>query len=416
MGGKNKRKGPKEGEIQTDEKGHFVWETFFLRGKQKRRKVRVTVIDGEIIEDLDTWLLANADDIALHQMERWDLMMQRQQEEEAPFDTMKPEPRKLALKIEEIETAFEMLRGAVSAPEECPEAAFLDLTTGKVVWAEDEEEIDAGWTDPNLLPLPEDLDEDGDAYATMEEFARSRPEGPVRQELIRALQGKGAFRRFKNIVIGGGDVELKDAWNWLETKRQRQRIVEWLEVHGIEPRWDCDLIQPPQRPDKRPELLRAVLQFVRDARRIDGVCRIALLGSLTTDKAIPKDVDVLVEVTDDAPLDGLARRKRQLLGKAMQSGDGCGADVFLCNPQGEYLGRVCSWKQCAPGVRQSCQAQHCGRRQFLCDDRQNVTLKRSLLAAPPLDLWPAVQIRVELPADVRTQLVVPLEAGSHEPS
>jgi hypothetical protein len=72
----------------------------------------------------------------------------------------------------------------------------------------------------------------------MEEFASSRPEGPQRRELIRALQGQGAFRRFKDIVLAGGDVELKDAWLWFETTRLRQRIVEWLEVHGIAPQWD----------------------------------------------------------------------------------------------------------------------------------------------------------------------------------
>lgn len=56
--------------------------------------------------------------------------------------------------------------------------------------------------------------------------------------------------------------------------------------------------QPPL-PDKRADLLRAVLDFVRDARSLPGVRRIALIGSLTTPKAIPKDVDLLVEVADD---------------------------------------------------------------------------------------------------------------------
>ena len=89
----------------------------------------------------------------------------------------------------------------------------------------------------------------------------------------------------------------------------------------------------------------------------------------------------------------------------MATGDGCGADVFLCNPRHEYLGRTCKWKQCAPGIRRACQADHCGRREFLNDDLQNIRLDTSLVTSPPLDLWPEVIARTELPDDVRTILV-----------
>lgn len=105
------------------------------------------------------------------------------------------------------------------------------------------------------------------------------------------------------------------------------------------------------------------------------------------------------------PLDILARITRQLLGKTLQTGDGCAADVFLCNPQGEYLGRICSWKACVPGIRQSCQAQHCERRTFLSDDLQNVQLDPALIAGPPLELWPEIITRADLPDDVREVLV-----------
>jgi len=73
--GKSKKK--KKQVIEEDEKGAFIRETIFVRGKQKRVKRRVTVIDGEIIDDLDEWLIDNANDIDLHQMERWDLIEER---------------------------------------------------------------------------------------------------------------------------------------------------------------------------------------------------------------------------------------------------------------------------------------------------------------------------------------------------
>ena len=63
-------KKPKKPKCHTDGQGHYVWENFFVRGKQRRTKRRVTVIDGEGIDDLDSWLLSNADDCFLHQIER----------------------------------------------------------------------------------------------------------------------------------------------------------------------------------------------------------------------------------------------------------------------------------------------------------------------------------------------------------
>ena len=58
-----------------------------------------------------------------------------------------------------------------------------------------------------------------------------------------------------------------------------------------------------------------------------------------------------------------------------------------------------------PGIGQSCEAQHCGAREYLYDDLQNVTLKADLIAEPPLDLWPKINARIELPDDVQEILV-----------
>jgi hypothetical protein len=404
------KKRKKRAKYLTDEQGHYVWENFFVRGKQRRRKLRVTVIDGEIIDDPDAWLLANADDCFLNQIERWDLIGQRQFEEDGrqtKEPAMKPPPRKLRLDIDELESAFDFI--ATVDPSYCdqPCISFLDLTTGKVVAAEDEEETDSLLDDERHLYMPADLFEDW-GYGALDEFVDSLPEDPLRAQLEKAIRGKGAFRRFKDIVFGGGNVELKHRWLWFETRRKREHIVEWLRDENIEPDWGRDIFEPPPLPDKRAVLLHAVLDFVRDARAIPGVRRIALLGSLTTPKAIPKDVDVLVEVSDGMPLGKLASSSRRLLSKTMATGDGCGTDVFLCNPQGEYVGRICAWKQCAPGIRRACQAQHYGRREFLNDDLQIVRLDPTLIAKPPLELWPEIIARTEMPDDVREELVEPL--------
>lgn len=316
---------------------------------------------------------------------------------------MKPAIR-LPIDFTALESAFDTITMADPSFDPDPFAVFLHLETGAVIYSDDPEEIDALIDDETHLELPPDLFEDL-GYGSLDEFIATLPAGPRRSELQRATRGKGAFRRFKNIVFGGGDVELKHLWSWFETRRQRERIVEWLRDENIEPVWDYDIFQPPAMPDKRPDLLRAVLKFTRAAHELPGVRRISLLGSLTTPKAIPKDVDLLIEIEDDTPLASLARLSRQLSGATMSTGDSCGADIFLCNPRHEYLGRICKWKQCAPGIRRACQATHCGRVEYLNDDLQNIRLEPAIVASPPLDLWPEVIARTDLPDDVRSILL-----------
>jgi len=157
----------------------------------------------------------------------------------------------------------------------------------------------------------------------------------------------------------------------------------------------------------RDHLLVEVRQFIERARACPGIRRIALIGSLATGKADPKDADVLVTVDDDADLAKLATAGRRLKGHAQSRNKG--ADIFLADPSGNYIGRICHWRECYPGVRASCDARHCGRRTFLHDDLDAVTLDTSLVKTPPLDLWPKIVRRVELPGDVETQLIQPIE-------
>jgi len=116
----------------------------------------------------------------------------------------------------------------------------------------------------------------------------------------------------------------------------------------------------------RSVLLRAVVKFVIRAQTFPGISRIALVGSLTTPKLNPKDADLLVTVSDDADLKPLATAGRQLKG-ALQS-HSHGADIFLANSSGDYIGRTCSWKDCRPGIRIRCKALNSGLRPYLYDD------------------------------------------------
>lgn len=161
----------------------------------------------------------------------------------------------------------------------------------------------------------------------------------------------------------------------------------------------------PSVPDPRRHLLEAVLAFVRAARAVPGVRRIALVGSLATDKPVPKDADVLVVLDAAMDLDPLARVGRRLKGTAQRIN--LGADVFLADQTGRYIGRVCHHRECRP--RAACQARNCGRRQHLNDDLQVLTLNAALIAAPPIELWPRIVRRCAVPADVEALLLEALE-------
>jgi hypothetical protein len=168
--------------------------------------------------------------------------------------------------------------------------------------------------------------------------------------------------------------------------------------HG--PRDPSPSVAEPRRP-----LLLGAYSFVRAVRLCPAVRRIALLGSLATAKAIPKDVDLLVTVDREVDLTQLARAGRRLKGVAQTIN--LGADIFLADTAGHYLGRICHYRECHPRV--ACRAQHCGLRAHLNDDLHLVTLSKDLIASPPIELWPKVIRRITVPGDIEEILLTRLE-------
>ena len=152
----------------------------------------------------------------------------------------------------------------------------------------------------------------------------------------------------------------------------------------------------------RQQMLAGVLRFVGAVEPIVGVRRIGLIGSIVTAKPTPKDVDLLVVVSDDADLAPLATCARRLQGGVQ--GLNHWADVFLADERRRYLGRTCTWRECRLGIRASCDALHCGRRPYLHDDLGEVRLTQALIENPPVQLWPPVVRRIPVPRDVEDLL------------
>jgi hypothetical protein len=69
-----------------------------------------------------------------------------------------------------------------------------------------------------------------DDYIIMEQFCRNRCEGPLQDELLSAIQGRGAFGRFKDAVVRHG---IRDAWFAYRRECLEEEAKEWLEANDI---------------------------------------------------------------------------------------------------------------------------------------------------------------------------------------
>jgi hypothetical protein len=69
-------------------------------------------------------------------------------------------------------------------------------------------------------------------YRDMADFAEGISDDAAGRRLARALQGRGAFRRFKNQLYEHHP-ELISPWQALRDIRAQRRAVEWLLEHGL---------------------------------------------------------------------------------------------------------------------------------------------------------------------------------------
>ena len=215
-----------------------------------------------------------------------------------------------------------------------------------------------------------------------------------RMEAALARRGRGVFRDFLDLVHS--DAGERERWFRFSREILWRNIAAWLESEGVRVIYET-LPRPEPRTETRQHLLAGAVRFVARAKAIAGVERIALIGSIVTPKREPNDVDLIVTIASAALAKDVATAARKLQGHAGQRNRG--ADVFLASSAGDYLGRTCPWRECAPGIRQRCEALHCG--DYIYDDLQVMKLDPELIAVPPLEIWPRVVVRGSLPDDVR---------------
>jgi hypothetical protein len=66
----------------------------------------------------------------------------------------------------------------------------------------------------------------------MVEFTEGVWDQKIQRKLSIALDGKGAFRRFKNVLRDYPEVEKE--WFRFKNKRDKEEVKDWLESIGIE--------------------------------------------------------------------------------------------------------------------------------------------------------------------------------------
>jgi len=80
----------------------------------------------------------------------------------------------------------------------------------------------------DYLPLPgkDELDE----YHLLERFCGQEEDERLRGKLLRAIEGRGAFRRFKDLAHESG---REEAWYAFRDGALEDLAAEWLEANGI---------------------------------------------------------------------------------------------------------------------------------------------------------------------------------------
>ncbi len=120
------------------------------------------------------------------------------------------------------EKTLEEALAAIQAEKELDESDRGQLiNAARVEWDEDY----------RYLPLPKQSPHE--VHEDMEEYIESLEDDRLADLLAVAIQGAGAFRRFKEVLVRFP--EARENWFKFQEERQRQRMLDWLESEEIDP-------------------------------------------------------------------------------------------------------------------------------------------------------------------------------------
>ncbi len=168
--------------------------------------------------------------------------------------------RKVPVAWEALEDAFEN-----NAPEV---HSYLHLGTGEVIRVVDGVADPATHgriaSDSNYLRV--DPVSSREQYRWMERFIATVEEGPLRQKLLQSIDGKGAFRRFKDVLVAF-PVD-RERWFTFRSERLKTCMEAWLDAQGVSvvdrPEWTVPtaedvrpaVSEPPPRMESEQRVIR----------------------------------------------------------------------------------------------------------------------------------------------------------------
>ncbi len=101
-------------------------------------------------------------------------------------------------------------------------------------WMEDEVELALDILldeDERYIRIPERTS--SSAYKSMVEFIETIEDPILREDLSATLDGRGAFRKFKDVLIDYP--KERKRWHGYNAKSMKREIIEWLDSVGVEP-------------------------------------------------------------------------------------------------------------------------------------------------------------------------------------
>ncbi len=114
---------------------------------------------------------------------------------------------------------------------------YLDLKTGEILFIS--EYMDDDETEKLKNQIEEEFDryeripraESHEGYEDMEDFIATVKDEHLAELLEVAINGRGAFRRFKDVLIGYP--EERERWFHFRDERMQERALEWLDGIGV---------------------------------------------------------------------------------------------------------------------------------------------------------------------------------------
>lgn len=167
--------------------------------------------------------------------------------------------------MRELEIDWTALHSAFQMP--MPEVrCFLSLVDGKVVKIPPGDpgmaEIHTHKSDYVLVDtIPSRIQ-----YQWVDEFAKTIEDETLRERVEAAINGKGAFRRFKDILLTMPDERRR--WFEFRDQKMRERVVEWVREKSVialnDPPWQAEEGEEPPKSKSYAQDIEALRDFLID--------------------------------------------------------------------------------------------------------------------------------------------------------